>query len=50
MGPLLPATGATGIAFTAAVVVPARDEQPLRVAVTPYRPVASVVAFAIEGF
>ena len=49
-GPLLPAVGAEGLAFTVAAVVPAEDVQPLTVAVTLYVPVADVVALEIVGF
>ena len=50
-GPLLPAVGADGIAFTTAVVVPAKLVQPDTVAVTLYIPDIAVVALALTvGF
>ena len=45
-----PAIGATGNAFTVAVVVPAALVQPFTVTVTEYVPVAAVVAAGMEGF
>ena len=50
IGPLLPAEGATGIAFTTTRVVPIGPGQPLTVAVTEYVPAANNVALAMDGF
>ena len=50
IGPLFPAVGAAGIAFTVATVVPATEAHPLTVTVTEYVPLAAVVALGMLGF
>ena len=50
-GPLFPAVGAFGFAFTTGVVVPAELVHPLTVAVTEYSPAMLVVALVLTvGF
>src|SRR3954464_2730033 len=49
-GPPLLAVGVAGVGFTARLVVPAADVQPLTVIVTEYVPASAVVAFVRVGF
>jgi len=49
-GPLFPATGVDGIAFTVTDVVPASPVHPFSVAVTEYKPEFAVVALIRTGF
>jgi hypothetical protein len=49
-GPPLEAVGVAGVAFTATIVVPAADVQPLTVMVTEELPASVVVALARVGF
>ena len=49
-GPLLPAVGAAGDAFTVTVVVPADPAHPFIFAITEYTPAPARVIPAMDGF